>query len=119
MPDIKLKFILSGTDTNRHSGATLEFVIDDSKNATELKVLIRSQWPEAFADVHIERKKLSIVHCGQMLDEAKTLKECGLVQTDPPTTLHLMLQPLIVEAASAPAPAKQEQPDKGCCCQIQ
>lgn len=114
MPDIRLNFILSGAGTNRHPGATVEFVIDDEKTASQLREQIKAQWPEAYVDVQIDKKKINIIHSAQVLDDSKPLKGYGLVNQDPPMTLHLMLQPLNMDVE----PQKDTKVDKGCPCLI-
>eukprot|EP00906_Rhabdomonas_costata_P002818 RCo004381 len=115
MPSIRLKFIMSGAGTSRHPGATVEFTVDDSLTGGQLRDHIRSQWPEAYADVQIDRKKINIIHSAQVLEDGRMLRDYGLGNQDPPVTLHLMLQPLAVEAVP-----EKENPkvDRSCPCTI-
>ncbi len=109
MSGIKLTFVLAGADTSRHSGARIDFVVDNTKTATQLKEQIVREWPAGipfffiqkgektvksnnslfiflpppyysqtmfseYRDVGIERKKISLVHAGHLLDDSKSLQ---------------------------------------------
>eukprot|EP00667_Euglena_gracilis_P025029 EG_transcript_29153 len=116
MPEVHLRFILAGAVTAKFSGSAVEFALDNEHTVAQAKEQIIAQLPREYKDIGIEKKKLNLLHCGQVLDDKATLLSYGLHPTDSPMTLHLMLQSHFDDASAE----KEEdaKPEKNTCCII-
>jgi len=110
MAPVEIKFLLAGVQSA--SGRTLQMKFDTQNTVAQVKETIIRDWPADLKDVDIARRKMRLVKSGTVLEDSKSLHECG-IHPDNVTTLHLMLQQL----EPAPAPAPEAQPTK-CCCTV-